>query len=137
MANLAPRVQVEWRGDRLRFQGRAGDRPWVEVDGDAGTAISPVETLLLAAATCAASDVVVILKKMRVALTSVTVDVEGRRREQEPRRYTAIRFAWRLGGEGLVRDKAQRAVDLSIQKYCSVLASLAPDIGISSDIVVE
>jgi putative redox protein len=137
MANLAPRVQVEWRKERLRFAGRAPDRPWVEVDGDGETAISPVETLLLAAATCAASDVVLILKKMRVDLRTVAVEVNGTRREPEPRRYTAIRFSWRLGGTGLDQDKAQRAVDLSVEKYCSVLASLATDITISSDIVIE
>ena len=53
------------------------------------------------------------------------------RREQEPRRYTAIHLEYHLRGDGLDEAKARRAIDLSITKYCSVVHSLAPDIAIT------
>jgi putative redox protein len=92
---------------------------------------SAVLALLLAAASCTGSDVVMILEKMRVGLRKLRIEVHGTRREEPPRRYTAIRFEFHLAGEGLDEARARRAIDLSLEKYCSVVASLAPDIAIS------
>ena len=64
------------------------------------------------------------------------VDVHGTRRDEEPRRFTAIRFAWTIAGAGADETKARRAIDLSVEKYCSVLASLAPDIAVSYDLTL-
>ena len=58
------------------------------------------------------------------------------RREQEPRRYTAIHFEYHIRGDGIDEAKARRAIDLSITKYCSVLHSLAPDITITSGLTL-
>lgn len=120
-------VAVRWR-DGLVFEGGPAGRPAVVVDGKSREATSPVELLLVAAATCTAADIVLILEKMRVKLRALDIAVRGTRREQEPRRYTAIHFDFTLSGEGVDETKARRAIDLSIEKYCSVLASLAPDI---------
>lgn len=129
-------VRLEWTGDRLRFEGRGIDplAPAVTLDGDGEAGPSPMLALLLAAASCSGSDVVVILRKMRIAPRAVTVEVRGTRRDEEPRRYVAIRFLYRLAGVGLDRAKAERAVTLSLEKYCSVVHSLAPDIRIDYDV---
>jgi putative redox protein len=95
-----------------------------------------MQVLLIAAASCSGSDVVSILAKMRVTLRRFVVDVVGTRRDEEPRRYIAIRFRFALDGDGLDRAKAERAVALSLEKYCSVVSSLAPDIAISHEIVL-
>jgi putative redox protein len=129
-------IGMRWTGDGLRFEGGAAGRPAILVDGDSKAATSPVELLLLAAATCTASDVVLILEKQRVRLTSLDVSVRGTRREKQPRRYTAIAFQFAIRGAGADEAKARRAIDLSIEKYCSVIASLAPDIRISYDVTV-
>jgi putative redox protein len=126
---------MRWR-ERLLFEGGAPGRPVILVDGDGAAATSPVELLLLAAATCTASDVVIILEKQRVALGSLDVTVEGTRRETEPRRYTAIHFRFAIGGAGADEAKARRAIDLSLEKYCSVVASLAPDTRITYDVTI-
>ena len=128
-------VAVRWR-DKLVFQGGAGERPVVTVDGDSEEAISPVELLLVSAASCSAADVVLILKKMRVDLTRVDVAVQGTRRDAEPRRYTAIHYRWTIAGAGVDETKVRRAVDLSLEKYCSVHASLAPDIAVTYDVTL-
>lgn len=131
MARIAE-VNVRWT-DELRFEGAGAGRPAIPLDGDAKTATSPVELLLLAAGACSAADVVVILKKQRVALESVEVTVRGTRREEHPRRYTAIAIEFAVRGAGADETKVRRAIDLSLEKYCSVVASLAPDIQISYD----
>jgi putative redox protein len=127
---------MRWR-ELLRFEGGATGRPPILVDGDGAVATSPVELLLLAAATCSASDVVGILQKQRVALRSLEVAVRGTRREAQPRRYTEIHFRFALAGEGADETKARRAIDLSLEKYCSVVASLAPDTRITYDVALE
>lgn len=123
-------VDVSWQGD-LRFEGGPPDGPRTSVDADNTTAPGPMQTLLIAAATCTGADVVSILKKMQVDLTRCEVTVTGERAAEHPRRYLAISLAWRMAGNGIDETKARRAIDLSIEKYCSVLHSLNPDIPIS------
>lgn len=137
MAAITANVSVRWR-DRLVFEGGgvAGNRPATVVDGDTRVATSPVELLLVAAASCTGADVVEILEKMRVTLRSFDIDAVGTRREEYPRRFTAIHFTFRVSGEGATEDKVRRAVDLSLEKYCSVVTSLAPDIRISYDVTI-
>lgn len=129
-------VSMRWLRD-LQFAGSGTARPEVLVDGDGKAATSPVELLLLSAATCTASDIVIILQKQRVTLESLDIAVRGTRRETEPRRYTAIAFHVAVRGAGADDVKVRRAVDLSLEKYCSVVASLAPDIAISYDVAID
>jgi putative redox protein len=123
-------IALDWEGGML-FRGGAPDGPRILIDADNTQAPGPMLTLLLAAASCSGSDVVMILEKMRVGLQTLRIEVQGTRREEPPRRYTAIRFEFHLAGEGLDESRARRAIDLSLEKYCSVVASLAPDIAIS------
>jgi len=124
------RVVLTWQ-DGLRFTGGVPEGPSTTIDGENVAAPGPMLTLLLAAASCSGSDVVAILQKMRIQLRELRIDVTGVRREQDPRRYTAIHFDYHLGGGGLDQAKATRAIDLSLEKYCSVIHSLAPDIAIT------
>lgn len=136
MADNEREVTMRWR-EGMVFEGGAPGRAAIVVDGDGASATSPVELLLLAAATCAASDVVLILGKQRVALRALETAVRGTRRVTEPRRYTAIHFRFTVSGDGADETKARRAIDLSLEKYCSVVASLAPDIRIGYDVALR
>jgi putative redox protein len=128
-------VSVEWQGEGLLFEGRAGERPPVVVDGDTQRAMSPIELLLLAAGACAGADVVHILAKQRVVLRRLAIALSGTRRETEPRRYLAIHYRFTVAGDGVDDVKVRRAIDLSLEKYCSVVASLAPDTQVTYDVV--
>ncbi|HET9150541.1 MAG TPA: OsmC family protein [Gemmatimonadales bacterium] len=131
--NLIRDAVLDWEGD-LRFRGSAPGKPAILMDGNAVAGPSPVVTLLLAGASCAASDVVLILEKMRTPLESLRVLAHGVRREKEPRRFEKIHYVFEMKGAGVDRTKAERAVSLSVEKYCSVLASLAPDIVVTHEI---
>lgn len=130
MAQETKRAILNWQQD-LRFAGGAPEGPSVIIDGDNVAGPGPMLALLLAAASCSGSDVVLILQKMRVKLRELQVEAEGTRREQEPRRYIALHLTYRIAGEGLDEAKARRAIDLSLKKYCSVVHSLAPEIAIT------
>ena len=135
MAQETKHATLEWLGG-LRFTGGAVNGPKAFVDSDGESAPGPMVTLLNAAAACSATDVVEILKKKKVDLKSLKVEMSGVRRETAPRRYLSIHLVWHLAGEGLDLTKAKHAVELSVEKYCSVMSSLAPDIKVTNEIHV-
>jgi putative redox protein len=130
MTEETKRVTLAWQ-ERLVFRGGEPGGPVTTIDGDNALAPGPMLTLLLAAAACSGSDVVVILEKMRVVLRELRIEASGVRREQEPRRYTAVHLEYHITGDDVDEAKARRAIELSIAKYCSVLHSLAPDIRVT------
>jgi putative redox protein len=130
MAGEIKRITLAWQ-QGLRFVGGEPDGPALTIDGDNVAAPGPMATLLLAAACCTGSDVVVILQKMRVQFDELRIEVAGVRREEEPRRYLSLHLEYRIGGRGIDPIKVRRAIDLSLEKYCSVIHSLAPDIAIT------
>lgn len=126
-------IALTWTGG-LRFEGGEPGGPVSQVDGDNATAPGPMLHLLLATASCSAADVVDIAAKMREQLTGLEVEAWGDRRDEPPRRYTALRLRFRARGESLNEAKLRRAIDLSLEKYCSVMHSLAPDITVSYEL---
>jgi putative redox protein len=124
---------IKWEGG-MRFRGGTPGKPTSLVDADGIGAPGPMVTLLLAAAACSGADMVSILEKMQVTLKEFTTEVSGRRAPDHPKRFLTLHFAYRLVGTGLDEAKARRAIDLSHQKYCSVLHSLNSDIAITYDI---
>jgi putative redox protein len=133
MAQEAKQVTMQWVG-RMAFEGGEPGGPRVATDASNREAASPVILLLVAVAGCTGADVVSILEKMRVSLQELRIDVAGARQEEHPRRFVALQLRYRLRGEGLDEAKARRAIDLSIEKYCSVVQTLAPDVRISYEL---
>lgn len=123
------RVTIKWDGEHRFDTGRAGG-PIAKLDGSGVAAQSPVDALLSALAACASVDVVDILAKRRTPVASLRVDVTGDRVDTIPRRIKHVALAFRVTGDGIERDQAERAIDLAITKYCSVRDSLREDIGI-------
>jgi len=126
-------VTVKWEGG-MRFRGGQPGGPASLIDADNIEAPGPMLTLLLAAAACSGADVVSILEEMHVELTTLEIDVSGDRRAEAPRRFLSIHFTFTVRGIGLDETKARRAIDLSLEKYCSVVHSLAPDIAVEYDL---
>ena len=130
MGAESKQVTLTWRRG-LVFTGGAPDGPESTIDGDNAAAPGPMLTLLLAAGACSGADVVLILEKMRVPPRELRIELSGTRREQDPRRYTAIHFHYFISGDGLDEARAERAIALSVETYCSVIHSLAPDIRVT------
>ncbi len=129
-------VLVRWDGG-MRFRGGAPGGPSVLIDADAKEAPGPMLVLLCAVAACSGADVLGILEKARVKLSTYEIEVLGRRAPEIPKRFLSIHLKFRLGGEGLDEGKARRAIDLSLEKYCSVVHSLKADIPITYELAIS
>jgi putative redox protein len=129
-------IRATWSGEHLFETGRP-DGPRSSIDGYARVAQSPPDALLSALAACSGVDVVDILAKRRTPVEKLVVDVEARRREHPPRRFEHITLTFKVDGAGIERVHAERAVRLAFEKYCSVAASLAPDIVVEARVVLN
>ena len=121
------RVSVEWKGEHIFEAGREG-RPKLIIDGDGVASQSPVDTLLAALGSCISVDVVDILAKRRTPVETFHVEVVAERVETVPRRLSHVALNFSITGSGIERAQADRAIELSVTKYCSIRDSLDPEI---------
>jgi putative redox protein len=104
----------------------------LDTDSKRSIAASPVELLLVALGACTATDVAGILKKKRQHVTSYTIEVTGERRDDYPRSFTAMNVHHILTGRAISAKAVAHAIELSETKYCSVAATLRPQVEIQS-----
>jgi putative redox protein len=135
IGNPIARSHSVWR-QGLEFTSGVEQRTHL-IDGKSKSAPSPVETLLNAIGTCAGSDVVDILEKQRTPPKRLEVDVVATRRPEFPRRVVSLEVTFTLDGDGIEMPQAERAIALSIEKYCTVAATLSGDIPFTSILVLN
>jgi putative redox protein len=120
-------------GDGLRFRAANDAGRTILLDsGKDAVAPNPMEVLLAALGGCSGMDVIAILRKQRQHVTAYALELVGERREEHPRAYTAIELVHRLTGRGLNPAAVAEAIRLSDTKYCSVHATLAPGVKLTS-----
>lgn len=134
-------VKVTWAGD-MKFDAENGTGGGVTLEtgvkyGGSGKNPTPMEAVVMALASCSGMDIVMILKKMRVDLKSLVIAVDARRRDQDPSYFEDIKMIFKISGEGLTQGQADKAVSLSVDKYCSVAAMLRDKATISYEAIVE
>ena len=95
-----------------------------------------MELVLIGTAGCSAFDVVHILAKGREPIADVAVEVEADRAEQDPRVFTRVHMHFIVKGRGLAREKVERAIELSVEKYCSASAMIAKTAAMKWDLEV-
>jgi putative redox protein len=129
-------VRANWRGEQKYEISREGAPP-ITIDGNRVAGPGPVETLLGALAGCASMDVVEYLAKRRTPAGQLEIVVDGVRRGSAPRRLLSARLTFHLVGEGIEAHHAERAIALALQTYCSVASSLAPDVVIETQLILN
>jgi putative redox protein len=97
---------------------------------------SPMELVLIGAGGCSAYDVVHILEKGREAVEDCVVEMDADRAETDPKVFTRIHMHFIVKGRSLAEAKVKRAIDLSIEKYCSATAMLSETATVTHDFEV-
>jgi len=102
-------------------------------DEDNAEGMKPSDLLLLALGSCSAVDIVGILKKQRQKLHRLSIHIVGDQAEEAPWRFTDIHVLYKLQGEDMDPKAIEKAIELAESKYCSVAATLRPQVNITSD----
>ncbi len=89
-----------------------------------GVGVKPSDLLLLGLASCTAVDMVEILNKKRISLSSLEIITSGEQDADPPWTFRKIHMKFRVGGSGLTDKAVQQAIELSEGKYCSVAATV-------------
>lgn len=91
----------------------------------------PMEVLLAATASCSAMDVVSILRKQKEPLEGLRIEIDGERAAGvTPAPYVSMKLVFVAKGD-VDPHKLERAVSLAVEKYCSVRATLAPNVAVT------
>jgi putative redox protein len=127
-------ASVKWL-DGVAFEGESGEHR-ITIDGPPeyggrNRGMRPMAAVLIGAAACSAFDVVHILRKAKREPAAVEVQIRAERADSEPRVFTALHLHFRIRGDDISAARAERAVSLSVEKYCSALAMLAKTAKIS------
>jgi len=114
----------------MGFLAETGSGHLLTMDGapDGGgrnLAPRPMETLLAGAGGCTAYDVVLILKRGRLAVSGCQVKVSAERAAEDPKVFTRIHLHFTVSGRGLPPAAVARAIELSHEKYCSATIMLS------------
>ena len=119
------KVELNRINDAVHFEASSpSSTVKVNIDGSPeirglGLGVRPMEMVLMALGSCSSLDLISILKKQKQVIKDFSVSVEGQRREQIPTIFTKIHMTFTLTGE-INEDKAARAAELAVRKYCSV-----------------
>lgn len=123
------KVVLKRLNDAVHMEARNEDNVVMHFDGtkDIGgqnLGVRPMQSLLMAMGGCSAIDVLMILKKQRQVVEDFTIEIEGERESgKEPALWKKAHVLFIFKGS-VDADKAQRAVELSMDKYCSVAETL-------------
>lgn len=115
--------------DGLQFVGESRSGHAIVMDADPGvggknTGPRPMELLLLGIGGCSGMDVISILQKKRQQVTGFEITVKGQKAEEYPKKLTDVTLEFVVKGKNISEEAVKRSVDLSMNKYCSVKATL-------------
>ena len=95
----------------------------IETGGD-NFGVRPMQMLLMGLGGCSAIDIVMILKKQRQQVDDFSIHIEGEReQEKDATLWQQVKIVFTLAGT-IDKEKAERACELSMKKYCSVAETL-------------
>lgn len=118
------KIEIERVNDAVHLEARNEQGTVVHMDGspDIGgqeLGARPMQLVLMALGGCTSMDVLSILKKMREEVKGYKVSVEAERAQEHPMVFTKIHVHYSFEGK-LKKENVQKAIDLSMDKYCSV-----------------
>ncbi|MBI3789682.1 MAG: OsmC family protein [Gemmatimonadetes bacterium] len=130
------KISTRWSHDIVFVSNAVHDRA-VMLDGHSKEGQSPPEALLSALASCTAVDIIEILRKKRTPATRLECRTTGERFNGVPARFVAITLEYHLDGPEITETAAEHAIDLAVNKYCTVRESLDPAIRITTRLVLN
>lgn len=126
----------------ITFAGKANSNHWIMMDGPeefggSNAGARPKELLLIGLGGCTGSDVVTILKKKKVNVDGFEMNITSDVSETHPQVFTKIHIEYVFYGKAIEPKDVERAIELSITKYCSVTAMLSKAMPVTHSFRIE
>lgn len=119
-------IKLESIHGALNYKGTNERGQSIQFSGNKES-VSPMETVLMAAAACSSIDVEIFLDKMRQPFDRIEVEVIGNRVDAVPSIFSDIHLHYKIYGD-VKPTKAKKAVEMSMEKYCSVSIMLSSSV---------
>lgn len=121
-------AKVKWV-EGLQFVGESATGHTIVMDGDMdtggkNTGMRPTELLLISLGGCSGMDVISLLKKKKQEITGIEINIKGLKADSYPKKFTEIEIEYVVSGKDVSEEAVKRSVELSMEKYCSVKATL-------------
>ena len=118
-------ITTTWKGNmKFEITNPSGHNLFMdsgpENDGN-GEGYRPKALMLSALAGCSGLDVASLIKKMKLKVADFKIEIEANLTEEHPKYYDKVTMEFHFFGNELNESKLQKAVDLSIEKYCGVM----------------
>lgn len=120
---MTHKITSDWKGEMAyEVQTEGGKLQLDATNSEDGKAkgITPKYLMLVSLAGCTSMDVTSLLEKMRAQVEDFKVEVEGELTEEHPKHYHTVKLTYLFKGEDLKKDKIEKAVKLSVDRYCGV-----------------
>ncbi|WP_282069643.1 OsmC family protein [Olleya namhaensis] len=121
---MSHKITTNWKGNMLFDSDNPSGHHVLmdtDVEGKAREGLSPKALMLSSLAGCSGLDVVSILDKMKINTYDLKMEVEGLLTDEHPKYYHTVILDYHFTGEDLNEEKINRAVQLSVEKYCGVM----------------
>lgn len=130
------KTRVSWLEEKT-FVGLDGEGHSTVMSSRGGPGISPMRMLLLGLGGCTLYDVITILQKQRQKIHAIDIEVDGERGEEPPRAWERIHLHYILKGTDLDAKRVEKAILLSVEKYCGAHATMAGVATITHDFEIQ
>jgi len=137
---VAHKTTVTWTEDLAFNVELDGHNFKVDADeqfGGKNRGPKPKALLLSSLAGCTGMDVASLLTKMKMPFDSFSLEIHGEMAKEHPKIYTDILIRYIFHGTELDRDKIEKSIKLSLDKYCGVHAMLVKSANITYEIVLN
>ncbi|RKY83130.1 hypothetical protein DRQ09_10510 [candidate division KSB1 bacterium] len=128
------KVEINWKKGLL-FEGITESGHSVKLDyvpdGKTSEGPAPMEVFLVSAGVCSGMDVVDILRKMKKDIKEFKIVIDGKRRKEFPRIFTDVEYNYFINGYNLNSSDVEKAINLSFEKYCSIIAMIREKVNVS------
>ncbi|WP_100613554.1 OsmC family protein [Confluentibacter citreus] len=118
-------ITTTWLGN-MKFESTnpSGNKLYIEAtpeNGEQAEGYRPKALMLSALAGCSGLDVASLIKKMKLEVADFKIEIDANLTEEDPKYYDKVAMHFHFFGSDLNEKKLQRAVDLSVEKYCGVM----------------
>jgi len=120
---MTNKIEVSWKGQMLFESVAPEGSVMIDADkevGGQGKGLRPKAMMLTSLAGCTAMDVISLLKKMRAEVDDFKVDVEANLTDEHPKFFDKVHVIYRFYGSDFKKDKIEKSVNLSVERYCGV-----------------